>query len=95
MINEREIKFRIRYLRKLKNDTQLKSPLRHKLNEQIRVLKNRISYLYEVTPEKAKLIKEIYRIRPELKEIKLDLRKFTIEQLQHHIDKTKEKKHIK
>lgn len=95
MINEKEIKRQIRYLRKLKKETKVKTPLRRELNKKIRALKKQIPYLYNIPPEKAKLIQEIYRIRPELRNIRFDLRKFSIEQLKHHIKLTKKKRGLK
>ena len=45
-----------------------------------------------IEPEKAKLIEFIYKTEPSYKTLNIDLRKYTVEQLQKHIDLVKKKR---
>ena len=49
----------------------------------------------ETTPEKQDLMDKIYEAEPVLERLKIDLRKFTVKELQYHYDtkiaKTKER----
>lgn len=89
----KEIKIKIRELRKIKKDTQKKTPLRHSLNKQIRELKEKLKELRKPhDPEKQKLVEEILKREPELKKLRsFDLYKFSVEQLKKHLER-KEKK---
>ena len=42
--------------------------------------------------KKKVLIKKIYKLDPLYKQLKIDLRRFTLEQLQYHIDKVERKR---
>jgi hypothetical protein len=53
----------------------------------------KVKRLKFVEPEKAKLIKIIWKLQPEYKTLGINLSKYTIEQLQKHIDLFKKKKH--
>ena len=52
----------------------------------------RINELKFIEPEKAKLISIIYKLQPEYKVLNINLKKYTIEQLQKHIDFVKKKR---
>jgi len=45
-----------------------------------------------IVPEKAELIKLIWSLQPNYKELNIDLRKYTLEELQKHIDLVKIKR---
>ena len=45
-----------------------------------------------IVPEKAELIKLIWALQPNYKELNIDLRKYTLEELQKHIDLVKIKR---
>lgn len=90
----KDIRRQIRALRKLKRDTQKKSDARHELNRQIRELKRKIENelsTENIAPEKLSLIKEIYEREPLLKKVNVNLNKFTVAQLQKHLDRIKDK----
>jgi repressor of nif and glnA expression len=88
-MNEQEIKYRIRLLNKQKKATKVGTQARRDINDQIRELKNKLN-LYS-DDETKNLIKEIYKLKPEYKKIKLNLKKFTKEELEKHLNKLKEK----
>ena len=82
-MNDREIKRRIRVLRKLKRDTRVKSEARREINRKIRELKKDLNKGVEISPEKTELIEKINAVYKHYN----DLRKFTIKQLQFHLEK--------
>lgn len=88
----KEIKRQIRILRKLKRDTPKKSTARHDINRQIREL---IQEAVKKSPiditdtEKIPIIKEIYERKPILKSLDINMEKFTVAQLQKHLDRIK------
>lgn len=89
-----DIKRDIRELQKIKKNTRKRSELRRKINRQIRALKQKIKY--ETSPEKEELIKKItkYNIKTKSywKQLKINLKEYTLEQLRHHYEtKIKEK----
>ena len=85
----KEIKRRIRELKKLKRDIPVKTENRRNINKQIRLLKNRLNETLNCdNPEKLELIRQINAIYPHVN----DLRKFTVKQLQYHLTKIKEKR---
>jgi len=45
-----------------------------------------------IEPEKAKLIKIIWKLQPDFKSLNINLKKYSIEQLQKHIDLVKNKR---
>ena len=47
-----------------------------------------------IEPEKAKLIKFIWKTEPTYKKLNINLCKYTVEQLQKHIDLVKKKRRI-
>ena len=48
--------------------------------------------LKEITPEKAELIRTIWKLQPKFKRLEIDLTKYSISQLQKHIDIIKKKR---
>jgi len=83
---DREILRKIRALRKLKKQSQKKTKLRRELNKKIRDLK-KLSPQEVLTPEKQALIDKIKTIQF----YPIDLKQYTIKQLQFHLTKLKEK----
>ena len=47
--------------------------------------------LKDLPKDKVKLIKQIWKLEPSFKTLEIDLSKYTIEQLQYHIDKISKK----
>ena len=96
MTDIKEQKKLIRQLRKIKKDTPKKTQARRDINAKIREAKKKIQELrgYEkITPEKAELIKKIYKYTPYLKNlVGFDLSKYTIEQLQKHLENIKRRR---
>ena len=92
-MTEKEIKQRIRALKKLKKVCGVGSKQRKDLNKQIKDLKETLTGLViPATPEKEKLIAEILRIEterksiPTFKQLGIDLNKYTIAELEKHLD---------
>lgn len=50
-----------------------------------------VKQLGNIDPEKAKLIKIIWKIQPSFKKLEIDLTKYSLEQLQKHIGFVKRK----
>jgi len=100
-IEIKKLKTEIRDLRfkklSLASGSSERLELHHKIKELKLLLetkkeiKNNIENSYIPDKEKQELIDKIYLAKPQLKVIGVDLRKFTIEQLQHHYN-TKIKK---
>jgi len=94
-MNEKEIKREIRSWKKLKKKLKtnkgkaMKCKERNDINRKIRELKFQLENLYKSSPEKQKLIEEIYKLEPQFLILKIDLRKHSIEQLQKHIYRVK------
>jgi len=95
-MNEKEIKRQIRELRKLKLQLNPGTPQRIKLHREIKKLKEKLKTLNTIAPEKKGIINKILELEPIYKRIKVNLNKFTIEQLEKHyqrvVNKRKEKK---
>lgn len=86
-MNEREIKQRIRALKKLKKVCGVGSKERKDLNRQIKDLKETLTELVTpTTPEKEKLITEILKRDKLLGKLDINLNKFTLIELQKHLD---------
>ena len=87
-MNKKEIKRKIRLLRKFKKDTKVGTENRRTINRQIRELKKKINNTYNCNnPEKKIWIDKINAVKKHY----TDLRQFTIEQLKYHYEKIKEK----
>lgn len=78
----KELKSKIRALKKLKRQTQVGSQTRRDINRQIRELKKQGNIAGQVDQEKAILIDKINKVYKHY----ADLTKFTTEQLQKHLD---------
>jgi CHAD domain-containing protein len=89
MTNSREIKAKIRLLRKIKRDTRPKSEERHDLNRQIRELRKKLEPICDLTNNKKDLIAQILKLRPQYKNY-LDLTIYSEKQLKFHLDKIRD-----
>lgn len=97
---DKELKRKLRALRKLKKETQKGTENRRMINKQIREVKSEIDKQQEVvnaamSPEKDALIVEIETIysqrrRPHL----VDFKAYTVEALQKHLARLKEGKYL-
>ena len=88
----KDVKRTIRTLRKLKKDTHKGSEARHDLCRKIRELRKQLIPIQaETTPEKQILIDQILKIRPEYKILNIELTKYTILQLEKHLEAIKHK----
>ena len=84
MIDKKETKRKIRKLKKIKKDTRIGTEARRNINKHIRILQGKIDEVYNCdNPEKIELINKITSI----KHHNTDLKKFTITQLQYHLQK--------
>ncbi len=88
-MNEKEIKRQIRELRKLKLQLKSGTPQRIKLHREIKRLKEKLKTLNTIAPEKKEIINKILKLEPIYKRIKVNLNKFTIEQLEKHYQRIK------
>lgn len=89
---EKEIKRKIKVLKKLKRGLRVGSPARRELNRKLRELKQQLANLYQSSPEKQALIEEIYKLEPQHLRLRTNLNKFTVAQLQFHLDRVKKGK---
>jgi hypothetical protein len=100
LVNEKEVKREIRQLRKLKLKCRAGTPERINLGRQIKDLKNKLIDHSIPEPDKDFAIAEIlklereYKITPTFESLELDLRKYTLEQLNKHIECIKRKRNI-
>lgn len=86
-IDEKELKRQIRALKKIKKGSRVGTVTRRDINGRIRHLQEKLENLYdEITPEKQELMKKIYKAKPHFEKLKIDLRKFTVKELQYHYD---------
>jgi len=85
-MNEKDIKRTIRLLRKLKKQAQVGTEERRDINRKIRAKKKELENLYKNESDNP-LIQKIYELRPEYKDLNIDLRKFTDIQLEYHYRK--------
>jgi len=85
--NTKEIKAEIRRLRKLKLKCRPGTTERLDLEHQIKALKKQKIQINEVEPGKEKLIAEIKKLDPLFEVLEINLNKFTIEQLEYHLNK--------
>lgn len=89
MKSEKELKKEIRTLKKIKNKMRPHTDERIELHRQIQQLKENLDVIKESNVEKIPIINMIYVLDPLAKMIDLD--KFTIEELQKHLNKLKGK----
>lgn len=89
--DEKEIKREIRKLRKLKRQCRPQTKERIDLHRQIKELKIKLTSLSIVDKDKEPIIKEILKVRPEYIELGMNLNKFSLEQLQYHLEKIRRK----
>lgn len=101
-MNEKELRRKLKELRKIKNDSRKGSALRHSLNRQIRGLKKQLAEQTKCSPEKTRLVKLLTEIQykkymaikkkyPKFDVTRfinrLNIKKFTVEQLQLHYNR--------
>ena len=84
--NPKELKKEIRALRKLKLQCRAGTPERIELEHRIKALKKQRTDLTTPEPEKDKLIAEILKVDILLGKLDIDLKKFTVKELQKHLD---------
>ena len=93
--NEKDIKREIRKLKKIKLLCRAGSKERIVLHRQIKDLKNKLVNPTIIDPEKDPIIAEILKIEaeqkitPKFKDLKIDLHKYTLKQLEIHLKKLK------
>jgi hypothetical protein len=85
-VNDKDIKKEIRALRKLKLQCRPRTPERLDLEHKIKALKKQLKEVSIPEPEKEKLIIEILKIDTLLGKLDINLNKFTIKELQKHLD---------
>ena len=95
MTDLKEIKKELKRLKKIKRQLRPKTKERIELNKQIRVLKEQLEKQNISDPTKEKLIAEILILEPNFPKDLVDLRKYTNEQLQKHIEIIKRKRGVK
>lgn len=88
-MSEKDIKSEIRKLRKLKRQCRAGTEERLNLHRQIKLLQEKLVERIEIDKEKEPLIKQILVEDELLRKLGIDLNKFTIEELQHHLSKIK------
>ena len=93
-MNIKEIKYSIKRLKRMKKDLRSGTPERIDLHRQIQALKDKLQAQQSVDKDKEAVIKEILHYEPELDDI-IDLYSHTIENLNHHLVRLKEKEKVK
>jgi phage shock protein A len=93
-MDSKEIKKQLRMLRKMKLACRSGTPERIDLHRKIQELKEQLQAQQSVDKDKEAVIKEILRYEPELDDL-IDLYSHTIENLQHHLTKLKDKEKAK
>lgn len=89
-MNTKEIKSEIRRLKKIKLSLRAGDKQRIDLGRQIKVLKKELTERQEVNKEKEDIIIEILKYKPSyIKEIKIDYNKFSVKELQKHLERIK------
>lgn len=93
----REIKKEIKQLKKLKLKCRAGTKERISLGRQIKDLKSQLIEQNKPEPEKDKIISNILKIeadkhiKPSFKDLEIDLRKFSIKELNYHLEKLTKK----
>ena len=80
---EKELKKKLRALRKIKKDVPVKTELRRSLNQQICSVKTELSELNKVSSGNP-LIPKIYGLNPTLRKAGINLQVYTQRQLEIH-----------
>lgn len=93
--NTKEIKKEIRALRKLKLQCRAGTSERLELEHKIKALKKQKVDLSTPEPEKDNLIAEIKKLDPLFETLEIDLKKFTIKELEYHLNKITKKSEVK
>jgi hypothetical protein len=93
-INIKDLKSEIRQLKKLKLQCRPGSAERLDLEHKIKDLKKQRTGVITVEPEKEKLIEEIKKADPLFERLEINLNKFTVIELQKHIEYTKRKQEL-
>ena len=89
-ISVRDLKKRIRELRKVKLSLRAGDKQRIELHRQIKDLKVQLTERKEVNKEKEDIIVEILKLKPQyIKDIHVDYTKHSIEDLQKHLNRIK------
>lgn len=88
----KDIKKEIKRVRRLKLQCKSGSPERIALHRKIKELQAQLQSANVIDNDKAPLIEELYRLDPLFKTLDMDLTKFTVKQLAHHLKRLKEKK---
>jgi len=94
-MNEKELKRQIRKLRKLKLQMKSGSKDRIELHRKIKELKNKLAKARGYNPDKEIFVKEIQQLEPIYEKLGINLYKFSVEELQKHIEIIKRKRGIK
>jgi hypothetical protein len=90
----KEIKLEIKRLRRLKRECRSGTPERINLHRKIKELQEQLKGVTIIDKDKQPLIQEIYRLDPLIEEMGMDLTRYTVEELQKHIDIIKRKRGI-
>ena len=90
-----DVKLEIKRLKRLKLECRAGSSERITLHRQIKALKEKLAQENIIEPNKLDIIVEIQTLRPEFLQLDIDLNKFTILQLQKHLDRIKANKDIR
>jgi len=89
--NSKEVKQKIRALRKIKKDLKPGSKERIDIGRQIKELKKSLEGMAVSDKGKEAVIKELKSLDPLIEQIQMDLNKFTLEQLKKHLENLKAK----
>ena len=91
-MNINEIKLEIKRLKKLKKELRAGTKARIVIYRQIKDLEKKLIDYNKPNDEKDKLIEEIKAIDNTFERLDIDLKKYTIEQLQFHLKRIKNEK---
>lgn len=88
----KEIKKEIKKLRRLKLSCKAGSKERLSLHHKIKELQGQLSNANAMNKEKEPLIQDLYRLDPLLKKLEINLNKFSVKELQKHIELIKKRR---
>jgi uncharacterized protein Yka (UPF0111/DUF47 family) len=91
-MTKKELKKHISKLRKLKNKMRAKSPERLELHRKIQAMKKELEESKLQDKDKQPIIDEIRKLEPMVDVLHQDLYVFSIEQLNHHLKRLKQRK---